>query len=250
VVTVDLSADAGEKATDHADEDVLIELVTSVSVACGFHAGDPATMRRTVETAVRHGVTVGAHPSYLDREGFGRRPLDVAPARIADDVLYQLGALDAMARASGTRVRYVKPHGALYHRVDVDDRCARAVAEAARVFGDLTLVASAGSAARLAALHLGVAVAAEAFADRGYLADGRLAPRTSPGAVLTHPEVAARQAVSLATEGVVTALDGTKVTVAAASICVHGDTPGALSIARAVRAALEAAGVTIAPFAP
>jgi UPF0271 protein len=176
--------------------------------------------------------------------------MDVAPTRITDDVLYQLGALDALARASGTRVRYVKPHGALYHRVDVDDRCARAVGEAAQVFGGLALVVSAGSAARLSALDLGVEVVAEAFADRGYLPDGRLAPRTSPGAVLAQPEAAARQAVSLVTEGVVKALDGTSVVVLAASICVHGDTPGAPSIARAVRAALEAAGVALAPFAP
>jgi 5-oxoprolinase (ATP-hydrolysing) subunit A len=245
VTAVDLNADVGEGAGD--DDDVL-DLVTSASVACGVHAGDPDTMRRTLEAATRRGVVVGAHPSYPDRTGFGRRPLAMAPAQITDEVLSQVLALEALAAASGARVRFVKPHGALYLRMADDESCATAVAEAVRAAGDLVLLVPAGSQAVGAATAAGVRVATEAFADRAYLPDGRLAPRSDPGAVIDDPVEAARRAVRIAVHHEVTAVDGTVVSVTASSICVHGDTPGAAALATGVRAALERAGVTLVPF--
>jgi UPF0271 protein len=250
VPAIDLNADVGEGTGPGGDDDDLLDLVTSASVACGFHAGDAATMRRTVEAALRRGVAVGAHPSYPDRGGFGRRPLDIAPAQVRADVTTQVRALEAVARAAGTRVRYVKPHGALYHRMADDEDCARAVVEAVVEAGDLVLLAPPAPVLLGVARERGLPVAVEAFADRAYGADGRLAPRTSAGAVLTDADEVARRALSIAVDQRVTALDGTEVALAAASICVHGDTPGAATLARAVRRALEAAGVVLAPFAP
>ena len=247
-MAIDLNADVGEGAGADGADGALLDLVTSASVACGFHAGDPATMRSTVEAAARRGVIVGAHPSYPDRAGFGRRPMDVAPARVTDDVLYQVGALEALARAGGTAVRFVKPHGELYHRMADDEACARAVAEAVRIAGDLVLLVPAGSGAVEVVAETGVRVATEAFADRAYLADGRLVPRTVPGAVLTDPEEVVARAVGIAVDRRVTAVDGTTIALEASTICVHGDTPGAEVLARAIRRALESAGVTLWPF--
>jgi len=241
---VDLNADVGEGAPH---DDALLEVVTSASVACGGHAGDAATMARTVEAAAARGVVLGAHPSYPDPTGFGRRPLALSPARVADEVHRQVEALAAVAAAAGVAVRYVKPHGALYHRVADDEECARAVAGAA---GGRVLVCLAGSRGAAVAGACGVPVAGEAFADRAYRPDGRLASRHEPGAVLGDPDEVARRAVSIATGRGVTALDGSPVALAAASICLHGDTPGADGLARHVRRALEAAGVELAPFAP
>ena len=204
-------------------------------------------MRRTVEATARRGVVVGAHPSYPDREGFGRRPMDLAPAQITEEVLAQVGALDAWARTFGTRVRYVKPHGALYHRMADDEDCARALAAACRDAGDLFLMAPAGSRAVEVAESAGVRVATEAFADRAYEPHGRLVPRADHGAVLTDPEEVARRAVGIAVDHAVRAVDGTMISLAASSICVHGDTPGADALARRVRRALEDAGVALVP---
>lgn len=245
---VDLNADVGEADRPAAGDEALLASVTSASVACGFHAGNAHVMRHTVEVAARLGVTVGAHPSYADRDGFGRRDVDVEPARLVDDVLYQIGALEALARAAGTAVRYVKPHGALYHRMHSDPAIARAVAEAVRAAGDLVLLAAAGSPAIDVAERLGVTVATEAFADRAYLPGGTLVPRGTVGAVLDDPAAAAAQAVSLACEGRVRAIDGSWVQVRASSLCVHGDTPAAATLAAAVRAALAEAGVDVVPF--
>ena len=245
--SVDLNADVGEGAD--GDDGVLLDLVTSASVACGVHAGDPATMRRTVEAAALRGVAVGAHPSYPDREGFGRRPMDLAPAQVTAQVLSQVSVLDALARECGTRVRYVKPHGALYHQMADDARCARAVASALKEAGDLVLLAPARSGAVEVARSAGVRVATEAFADRAYGPDGRLVPRTVAGSLLTDPDEVARRAVGIVVDGHVRATDGTAVSLAASSICVHGDTPGAAVLARRVRQALEEAGVTLVPFA-
>jgi len=249
-LTVDLNADVGEGAGPVGDggDDALLDLVTSASVACGVHAGDPATMRRTVEAATRRGVVVGAHPSYPDREGFGRRPMDLAPAQVTEEVVRQVAALDAVARGCGTRVRYVKPHGALYHRMAEDAQCARAVADALLEVGGLALLAPTGSRAVEVAESAGVRVATEAFPDRAYGPDGRLAPRTVAGSVLTDPVEVARRAVGIVVDHQVTAVDGTSITMAASSICVHGDTPGAEMLARHVRGALERAGVTLLPF--
>ena len=222
--------------------------MTSASVACGVHAGDTDTMRRTVQGAARHGVVVGAHPSYPDRAGFGRRPMDIAPARITVEVLAQVAALDRVARQCGTRVRFVKPHGALYLRMADDEACARAVATAVGEAGNLVLLAPAGTPCVEVAESMGVAVATEAFADRAYRSDGRLAARTEPGAVLDDPAEVVRRAVAIAVDHAVSAIGGTTLRLAASSICVHGDTPGAAEMASGVRAALEDVGVTLGPF--
>ncbi len=248
MVSVDLSVDLGEGALPAAQESALLELVTSASIACGFHAGSPSVMRLTLEAALEHGVVVGAHPSYPDREGFGRVELALPPARIAEDVLYQVGALDGLARSLGTSVRYVKPHGALYNRMAVDHECAAAVCDAVRSYGALVLLVPAGSVAVDVATELGVDVATEVFADRAYLADGRLAPRTMPGALVTEPAEAARRAVGLAVDGCVPAVDGGTIELEGNSICLHGDTPGALRIAEAVLSELREAGIEVAPF--
>jgi 5-oxoprolinase (ATP-hydrolysing) subunit A len=246
--SVDLNADVGE-GIGAAGDSALLDVVTSASVACGVHAGDLDTMRRTLEAAAARGVIVGAHPSYPDREGFGRRPMDIAPAQVAEEVLSQLGVLDTLACQVGTRVRYVKPHGALYHRMADDEDCALAIAGALRGAGDLMLLAPSGSRAVEVAASHGVRVATEAFADRAYGADGRLAPRGTAGSVLTDPTEVARRALRIAVDHEVTAVDGSTIRLDASSICVHGDTPGAEDLARRVRGALEHAGVTVVAFA-
>jgi UPF0271 protein len=249
--SVDVNADLGEGLGAAAEDSELVRLVTTTHIACGFHAGDPSTMRRTVAAAVAAGTVVGAHPSYPDRVGFGRRALDVAAEQVADDVAYQIGALDGIARTAGTRVRSVKAHGALYHRMAVDEECCAAVAGAVAGYGaDLCLVVPAGSAAETVATAAGVPVVTEAFCDRAYRGDGTLVPRGLPGALLIDPQAAAHQAVSLATKGRVATVDGTTLTLAAATLCVHGDTPGAPAIVTAVRRALEQAGVRVEAVAP
>ena len=249
---MDLNSDLGEGYGRWAlgDDAALLEVVTSANVACGFHAGDPATIDRTVRAAVERGVSIGAQVSYPDLAGFGRREMDVAPADLTADVLYQLGALEAFARAAGSRVRYVKPHGALYNRIVHDPVQAAAVVEAVRRYDPaLPLLTLPGSAAMDAAREAGVPAVAEGFADRAYTADGRLVSRREPGAVVHDPERVAARALVMATEHRVEAVDGTQVAVEVRSLCVHGDTPGAVDLARQVRAALEQAGVTLEPFA-
>jgi UPF0271 protein len=225
----------------------LLALVTSANVACGFHAGDPTIMDRTVALAVRHRLAVGAHPGHDDREGFGRRPLAVPAAQIERDVLYQVGALSAFARAHGVELAHVKPHGALYNQAATDSTVAEAVARGvARAGRELVLVglASTGVMAAAAA-KVGLRFAAEGFADRRYAADGTLQPRDIPGSVIEDPAAAAAQAVAIARDGRVTAADGRTVEVRAETLCVHGDNPAAVANARAVRQALEAAGIPV-----
>lgn len=242
---IDLNADLGEGVGDDA---ALLPLVTSANVACGFHAGDAWTMRTTLSLAAENGVTVGAHPSYRDREGFGRRDLEVDPATLRRDVDEQLAAILAAARDTGVEVAYLKPHGALYNRIARDRAEADVVAAAAADSG-LPILGLPGTAiARSAAAH-GVDFFAEAFADRGYRADGTLAAREAPGGVLHDPDAIAARVVRLATEGVVDDVDGGDVVVQALSVCVHGDTPGAVEIARSVRAALADADVAVRSFA-
>lgn len=249
---IDLNADVGESfgSWSMGDDAALLEVVTSANVACGFHAGDPLTMRRTVAMAAERGVSIGAHVSYRDRAGFGRRFLDVAAEELAAEVLYQIGALEAACRMAGTRVAYVKPHGALYHAIVHHDEQAAAVVEAVRDYDPtLPLLGLPGGLAERLARENGLPTVAEAFADRGYTPSGLLVPRGEPGAVLTDPDEVAARVVTLALSGRVSTLDGSLVAVRAESVCVHGDTPGAVAMARAVRAALAQAGVSVEPFA-
>lgn len=246
--TIDLNADVGESLGPWpmgADE-ALIPLVSSVNVACGGHAGDPLTMRRTVRIALDAGVAVGAHPGYPDLVGFGRRELAMAPDELAASVLAQTGALAAVARAEGGALRHVKPHGAMYHRLASDRAAAEAVAAAiASLDPSLVVVGPPGSALLEAAARAGLPVAVEAFADRAYEPDGRLRSRTLAGALHEDPVAAAAQAVGIARDGTVTATDGSSIAITADTICLHGDTPGAPAIAREVRAALAAAGIDV-----
>jgi UPF0271 protein len=205
-------------------------------------------MRRTLGDAVARRVVVGAHPSYPDRAGFGRREMEISPARLIDDLLYQIGALDGLAHAYGTRVRYVKPHGALYHRMGEDEASARAICDALHAYGGLALLAPYGSVAIAVAEHLGVEVASEAFADRAYRPDGRLVPRGETDAVVTDAGVVAARAVTVAVDQRVAAIDGSWIPMAASSICIHGDSPGAVEMAQRVRSSLTDAGVSLLPF--
>ena len=250
---IDLNADVGEGfgAWTMGQDADLLALVTSVNVACGFHAGDPLVMDRTVAAAARAGVALGAHPGYPDLRGFGRRPMSASPEEVETDVLYQVGALLGFARAHGARLVHVKPHGALYNQAALDEELARAVARGtARAGRHLILVGLAGSAAmRRAAEAEGLRFAAEAFADRAYDDDGTLRSRRLPGAVITDAEAAARQAVSIARDGRVRSAEGADVRVEADTLCLHGDTPGAVANARAVGQALRAAGIALKPLA-
>jgi len=250
--SIDLNADMGESfgAWNMGDDAGLLSSVSSANVACGFHAGDPSHMAATVRAAAARGVAVGAHVAYRDLAGFGRRFVDASPGELADDVLYQIGALDALARAAGTRVSYVKPHGALYNAIVHHEGHARAVVDGVRAFDrGLALLLLPGSLALELAEAAGLRGVREAFADRGYRPDGTLVPRGEDGAVLHSETVVVGRMVRLATEGVLEADDGTLLRPAAESICLHGDTEGAVRLAAAVRSGLEAAGVRIESFA-
>lgn len=245
---IDLNADLGEGFGPWAlaDDDALLDLVTSANVACGFHAGDPMIMRATTRAAVERGVSIGAHVAYRDLAGFGRRFLAVTPAELTADVVYQLGALDAFARLAGDRVRYVKPHGALYNAIVRHEEQARAVVDAVVAYdATLPVVGMSGSAVLRLAREAGLPVVHEVFADRGYEPDGSLVPRGAQGAVLHDPLEVADRALRLVTEGVVVASDGREITVEADSVCVHSDTPGAVSLLTEVRRVLEASGVVV-----
>ncbi len=243
---IDLNADIGEGVDGDLD---LLALVTSASVACGFHAGDASTMRAVCDEAVGRGVAIGAHVGYRDREGFGRRVLDVPATTVEAETAEQIGSLQSHALEAGGHVAYVKPHGALYHRASVDGECAAAIVSAMRAIGGgLSVLAFPGSALLAQANAAGVEAVPEGFADRAYAPDGSLVPRGSAGAVLG-VEDAVRQALSIARDAVVTATDATRVRVDARSLCLHGDTPGALALARRVVAELEAAAVELRSFA-
>ena len=248
---IDLNSDVGESygAWTMGQDEALMPLITSANIACGAHAGDPLVMARTVALAREHGVGIGAHPGYPDRDGFGRRELDMTDAELEASLLYQLGALAAFVRTAGATMTHVKPHGALYNRAARDERLAQLICSAVITFDrNLILVALAGSPMLAVAHAAGLATAAEAFADRVYEADGNLRSRRLAGAILPTPEAAAAQAVSIATRGRLTSHDGRQVAVIADTLCIHGDTPGAPDYVRAVRAALEAAGVEVCRF--
>ncbi|MEV4662420.1 5-oxoprolinase subunit PxpA [Micromonospora echinofusca] len=249
---MDLNADLGEGfgIWRLGDDAALLDLVTSANVACGFHAGDASTMRRVCEGAAARGVAVGAQVGYRDLAGFGRRHIAYAFAELRDEVTYQLGALDGFCRLFRTRVRYLKPHGALYHAAACDEAQAAALVAAVGDYDDqLPLLCPPGSVLAQLAAGAGLRVVAEGFADRGYLPNGSLVPRTAPGALVTDPEEVAARAVRMAVERTVVAVDGSVVPCPVESICLHGDTPGAVRCAELVRAALIDAGVTLTPFA-
>jgi len=248
--SMDLNADLGESfgRSILGDDERLVEHITSANLACGFHAGDYRVMEATVALCKRAGVAVGAQPGYPDLLGFGRRPMNLEPDEVESAVRYQIGALEGFCRAHGIEMRHVKPHGALYNRAAMDPELAGAVARAvARFSSDLALYGLATSEPMAAAAaDANLRFVPEAFADRRYLADGSLQPRTEPGSVVTDPDAACAQAVSIVTEGSAIAADGSRVPMRAKSICCHGDTPGAVEIAASVRRGLEASGVTVA----
>ena len=251
MTVIDLNSDVGESFGNWhmGDDAAILRSVSSANVACGFHAGDPSTMAQTCRDAVAAGVTVGAHVAYRDLAGFGRRFLDCSPTELADDVLYQMGALEAMARSAGTTVKYVKPHGALYNTIVHHDAHAQAVVDAVKAFGgDLPLLLLPGSVALDKAERAGLRAVAEAFADRGYTPEGTLVSRREQGAVLHDAAQVTERMIRLAEDDTLTAVDGSTVRIAAESICVHGDTPGSAAMAAEVRAGLERAGITIRSF--
>ncbi|MGA8211493.1 MAG: 5-oxoprolinase subunit PxpA [Nocardioidaceae bacterium] len=250
--TVDLNSDVGESygRWQLGDDAAVLEVVTSANVACGYHAGDASTLRRTCELAAALDVAVGAQVGYHDLAGFGRRFVDMAPSELTDDVVYQIGALQGLARVCGTSVRYVKPHGALYNAVVHHEQQADAVVTAVRAYdADLPVVGLPGSVLLRAADRAGLRTVREAFADRAYTPDGALVPRREPGAVLSDPAEVARRVVTLVTEGWVVAVDGSRVRIAAESVCVHGDSPGAVAMARQVRDGLAEVGIGLRAFA-
>jgi UPF0271 protein len=249
---VDINADLGESFGHWrlGDDEALVQHLTSANLACGFHAGDFRVMERSVALCASAGVAVGAQPGYPDLLGFGRRPMPFTPDEVEQLVRYQIGALEAFCRAHGMELQHVKPHGALYNQAAADAALANAIARAvARFSPDLALLGLAGSGPFAdAAADNGLRFVPEAFADRRYLADGTLQPRSEPDSVIVEPARAAAQAVAIACDGRVPAVDGTQVDVYAESLCVHGDTPGAPTIAAAVRRALAERGVTVAAF--
>jgi len=249
--TIDLNADMGEGFGRYRlNDEQLLDLVTSASIACGFHAGDPVVMRESVTGAVRRGVVIGAHPGYPDLVGFGRRELAATPDEIYAFVAYQVGALQGICAAAGGRLRYVKPHGALYNRAARDEAAADAIARAVcGVDISLALLGLAGSTMITAAERVGIRAVSEAFVDRAYRADGTLVPRGESGAVLSDIESVAERALRIVLERKVRTIDGSIIDLEAESLCTHGDGPHAAAIVSAVRHRLEAAGVTVAAFA-
>lgn len=251
MTSIDLNSDLGENVADRivSDDESMLRLVTSANVSCGFHAGSPEGIRETLAAAVQGGVVIGAHPGYRDYENFGRTKVDIDAATLQAHVEYQLGALIGLSAAVGGRVSYVKPHGALYNTIARDEKQSAAVVAAIKAIDPtLVLLGLAGGVVLDVAERAGLAVAAEAFADRSYQPDGQLVSRTEEGAVLHDPALVAERMVRLAADGVIRAIDGTDVPVAAQSICVHGDSPGSVEMAAETKRMLQAAGVTIAPF--
>ncbi|GAA4532042.1 5-oxoprolinase subunit PxpA [Chelativorans composti] len=249
----DLNSDLGESfgPWPMGDDVAMLDVVSSANIACGFHAGDPAGIFRTVKAAVERGIAIGAHVGYRDLVGFGRRNMEPTREELFGDVIYQIGALQGIAKAAGGRVTYVKPHGALYNTIAHDERQAADVIRAILAIDPgLVLLALAGAPVVEQARAAGLTVVEEVFADRAYMPDGQLVSRRQPGAVIHDPETVAQRVLVMARDGVVQAIDGSTVKITAQSICVHGDSPNAVAMARAVRKALDEAGIEVAPFAP
>ncbi|WP_332759506.1 LamB/YcsF family protein [Pseudarthrobacter sp.] len=251
MATIDLNSDVGESfgRWSLGDDLAMFGSVSSANVACGFHAGDPSVIRRTCREAAAAGVAIGAHVGYRDLAGFGRRFMDISPAELADDVVYQIGALQALAAVEGTQVRYVKPHGGLYNAIVTHTAQAQAVVDAVKsVDPNLPILGLPGSEVLRLAEKAGLRAVTEAFADRAYNPDGTLVSRSLPGAVLEDPEQVAEHVLRMATESSVRTIDGSTLKIRAESICVHGDSPGAVAMATAVKSALGDAGVSIGSF--
>lgn len=247
---IDLNCDMGESfgAWRMGDDAAILEHVTSANIACGFHAGDPGTMRATAKAALAKGVAIGAHPSFPDLQGFGRRPMTLRPDEVYDLCVYQIGALAAFARAAGGRLHHVKAHGALSNMAVREYALAEAITQAARdVDPDLISYAQAGTELVRAAERIGLPFASEVFADRSYQDDGQLTPRSRPGAMIENVEVSIAQVLRMVREGKVRSVSGADVAVRADTVCVHGDEPHALEFVRRLREALEREGVTVAP---
>lgn len=248
---IDLNSDLGESfgPWPMGDDASMLDVVTSANIACGFHAGDPNGILNTVKSAIQRNVVIGAHVGYRDLAGFGRRNMDVASQDLQADVIYQIGALQGLAQAAGGKVQYVKPHGALYNTISHDSRQANDVIDAILAIDkNLVLMALAGSPIIQWARDKGLTVVAEAFADRAYLANGRLVSRREPGSVITDPQAVAARILTMVQTGKITAVDGTQIQLQADSVCVHGDSPGAVAIAQALRDHLIAANVQLASF--
>lgn len=252
MVSIDLNSDLGEGygAWKMGDDQAMLEIVSSANVACGFHAGDPAGLLKTVQTAAAMKVAIGAHVSYPDRVGFGRRDMDVTSEELIGDVIYQIGALQGIAKAAGTSVRYVKPHGALYNHIANHKRQALAVIKAIKLIDPaLVLMGLAGTPVLELAKSEGLQVVGEVFADRGYTREGLLVSRREPGAVLHDAAQVARRMLNFVRTGLVTAQDGTEIRIEAQSICVHGDSPGAVTMAREIRTLFQAEAIGVRAFA-
>ncbi|MDO5031117.1 LamB/YcsF family protein [Corynebacterium sp.] len=249
-LSIDLNADLGETTAGNpvADDTAMLSMVSSANVATGFHAGDPHSIAATVRAAAEAGVTVGAHVGYNDPAAFGRRFIDYAPAELADEITYQIGALDALARAAGTRVAYVKPHGAMYNAIVHHEAQAQGVVAGVKAFGDLPLMLLPGGVAVDMAEKQGLTVIREAFADRNYNPDGTLVSRREPNAVLGNAQDVVQRVIGVAETGSITAIDGSVLNVDAQSVCTHGDSPGAVELLRGVVAELNTRGIEIRSF--
>ena len=250
-MVIDINCDMGESfgAYRIGEDEKIIEYITSANIACGYHAGDPQVMQKTVELARDHGVAVGAHPGFPDLLGYGRRTLETFPGEVKQYVLYQVGALSAFCRVNRVPLQHIKPHGALYNLAARDEKIAAEIIGALKGFDPaLILIGLSGSRLLELAEAEGVLVAREVFPDRAYLDDGRLAPRSLPGAVIHDEEQVRRRVVKLIAEGIMTSIDGKEIRFPADTLCIHGDTPGAWRLARSIREALEEAGVSIQPL--
>ena len=245
--TIDLNCDMGESygAWKMGNDAEVMRYITSANIACGFHGGDPATIRKTVALALERGVAIGAHPSLPDRQGFGRRAMQIKPQEMYDLVVYQAGAVEAFARAAGARLHHVKCHGALYNMAATDEALSEAMVRAVKDLG-VMLYALSNSKNHAVAKKAGIPVAGEVFADRGYADDGTLAPRDLPGGLIEDPAQAVKQALAMIEQGYVTSLSGRRIPVAADTLCLHGDQPGAVAFARALRQAFSEKGISIA----
>jgi 5-oxoprolinase (ATP-hydrolysing) subunit A len=252
MVSIDLNSDLGESygAWSMGDDAAMLSIVSSANIACGFHAGDPSGIFKTVKAAAKNNVSIGAHVSYPDRVGFGRRDMDVTSEELIADVIYQIGALKGLATAANTTVRYVKPHGALYNRIANDPIQGQAVIDAIKTIDPSLILMGLANAPILAlAQKAGLSTVAEAFADRAYTPQGQLVSRREAGAVLHDTDVIARRMVQLAKHGTLQAIDGSEIKIEAQSICVHGDSPGAVAIAQEIAKQFKAEGIAVAPFA-